>query len=62
MNISLALETAEPRLAETVHHARHHLHNKDEGEIGRIDALAENTPMESFAHLDEKKILRKVLD
>lgn len=36
--------------------------NKTEEEIERIDAiaLAQNTTLESFAHLDEKKILRKV--
>lgn len=41
------------------HHHGHH--NKAEDEIKRIDALAlaEGTTLDSFKHLDEKKILRK---
>lgn len=40
----------------------HHGHAKTEEEISRIDALAlaQGTTMESFKHLDQKKILRKV--
>lgn len=42
-------------------HQRVH-HSKTEDEIKRIDALvlAEGTTLESFKHLDEKKILRKM--
>lgn len=35
-------------------------HGIQEDVIGRIDAMASETTFESFAHLDEKKILRKV--
>lgn len=43
------------------HHRRPH-HSKLSAEIERIDAIAlsEATTAESFKHLDEKKILRKV--
>lgn len=43
-------------------HHRHAHHSKVSKEIERIDAiaLAENTTLESFRHLDENKILRKV--
>jgi hypothetical protein len=36
--------------------------NKEHDEIGRIDALATapGTTFESFSHIDEKKVLRKV--
>jgi len=45
------------------HHGKHGgLGRRSESEIARIDAiaLAEGTTMESFAHLDKKKILRKM--
>lgn len=45
------------------HQARHHgHHDKTEEEIERVDALAlaEATTLDSFKHLDEKKILRKM--
>ncbi|KAI0442473.1 major facilitator superfamily domain-containing protein [Xylaria telfairii] len=35
-------------------------HRTQEDVIGRIDAMASETTFESFAHLDEKKILRKM--
>ncbi|KAH8160043.1 hypothetical protein CIB48_g8197 [Xylaria polymorpha] len=35
-------------------------HGIQEDVIGRIDAMASETTFESFAHLDEKKILRKM--
>ncbi|TPX16214.1 uncharacterized protein E0L32_004209 [Thyridium curvatum] len=43
------------------HHILHHGSTKQDEEIGRIDAiaLAPGTTFQSFAHLDEKKILRK---
>lgn len=43
------------------HHRGLH-HNKAQDEVERIDAAATapGVTMESFAHLDEKKILRKV--
>lgn len=47
----------------SVRQGRHHgHHNKTEDEIERIDALAlaEGTTLDSFKHLDEKKILRKM--
>lgn len=47
----------------SVHQGRHHgHHNKTEEEIERIDALAlaEGTTLDSFKHLDEKMILRKM--
>ncbi|KAJ4412117.1 hypothetical protein N0V82_008828 [Gnomoniopsis sp. IMI 355080] len=47
----------------SIRHGHHHgHHNKTEDEIKRIDALAlaENTTLDSFKHLDEKKILRKM--
>lgn len=41
---------------------RHGHHSKGQDEIERIDAiaLAQGTTMDSFKHLDEKKILRKM--
>lgn len=41
---------------------RHGHHNKTQEEIDRIDALAlaEGTTLDSFKHLDEKKILKKM--
>jgi hypothetical protein len=45
------------------HGEGHHLaHSRKEDEINRIDpmATAQATTLGSFAHLDEKKILRKV--
>lgn len=49
---------------EVVREPQHHGHHRSSrvGEIERIDAiaLAPETTMESFAHLDQKKILRKV--
>lgn len=41
---------------------QHGHHSKAEDEIKRIEALAlaESTTLESFKHLDEKKILRKM--
>lgn len=43
------------------HEAKHHTH-KISAEVERIDAiaLAPETTMETFAHLDQKKILRKM--
>lgn len=49
--------------AASTHHAEHSLGRFAEGgEKGRIDAMAEapDVSMATFAHLDEKKILRKV--
>lgn len=52
----------ELKISAPQHHRHHHGHAKTEEEIARIDAiaLAQGTTMESFKHLDEKKILRKV--
>jgi hypothetical protein len=57
-------EKAEYAEKEVAPSSSHHAHRRGSrvGEIERIDAiaLAPETTMESFAHLDEKKILRKV--
>lgn len=52
----------QPEHHDTHHRHDHHLRSKELEEIERIDALAmaQGTTLESFAHLDEKKILRKV--
>jgi hypothetical protein len=66
-----ALEKAEASEIDRVSDgdgAHRHSHGHEHGrlserdEIGRIDAMADapGVTMESFAHLDEKKILRKV--
>lgn len=57
-------EVAEDEIGHEQQH-RQHNHNghfKEEEEIKRIDAMAtaQGVTLESFAHLDEKKILRKV--
>jgi hypothetical protein len=46
--------------AEVGHHEN--VSNREQDEIARIDAVATapETTLASFAHLDEKKILRKV--
>jgi hypothetical protein len=48
--------------AAATHHEKSLRTSSQRDEISRIDAIAEapETTMESFAHLDEKKILRKV--
>jgi len=56
---------AEKELDSNTHQDAHHKGNRRSsrvGEIERIDAiaLAPETTMETFAHLDEKKILRKM--
>lgn len=50
------------KAVDPLQHDRHGHHNKTKEEIERIDALAlaPGTTIESFKHLDEKKILRKV--
>lgn len=54
------------RISDVDAHRRSHGHDHDglteREEIGRIDAMADapGVTMESFAHLDEKKILRKM--
>ena len=59
-------EKAEMADKEVVGHGHHSgkRHTGHQDEIERIDsiALAPETTLESFAHLDEKKILRKVGD
>lgn len=49
------------KVVDSPDHGRHG-HNKTKEEIERLDALAlaSGTTIESFQHLDEKKILRKV--
>ena len=54
-------------VAPSTHHQGHHGHHGHQrssmaAEIEKIDAiaLAPETTLESFAHLDQKKILRKV--
>lgn len=62
MNTSTSLEKAEITEAEIASHGtgKHSLGR--DGKIGRIDAMADapGVTMATFAHLDEKKILRKV--
>lgn len=61
MDTSEKAELSEREVAGTVHpHGGRR--SSRVGEIERIDAiaLAPETTMESFAHLDHKKILRKV--
>jgi hypothetical protein len=54
-------DVAQHEVATHHHEPRRHSH-KISSEVGRIDAiaLAPETTMETFAHLDQKKILRKM--
>lgn len=58
---TLEIEGGGPHDHQHHHHILHHGSSKQDEEIGRIDAiaLAPGTTFQSFAHLDEKKILRK---
>lgn len=62
MSGSELLEKGEVTEAETAAQRHTNRTSSRNGEISRIDAMAEapGVTMETFAHLDEKKILRKV--
>ncbi|KAI0126752.1 major facilitator superfamily domain-containing protein [Xylariales sp. AK1849] len=62
MNPSSTLEKPEATGAEIAHHEKGHGASTGKAEIDRIDAIAQTpgTTLESFAHLNEKKILRKM--
>ncbi|KAK6062855.1 major facilitator superfamily transporter [Seiridium cupressi] len=62
MDAPTSSEKAEIAEKENASHGRRRESSTVEAEIGRIDAMAEapGVSVESFAHLDEKKILRKM--
>ncbi|KAI1858514.1 uncharacterized protein JN550_012561 [Neoarthrinium moseri] len=62
MDATLSSEKGEVAVADPTHHERRHSKSTERDEIGRIDAMADapGVTLDTFSHLDEKKILRKM--